>query len=146
MARKLKESTIKSYSLAQLVNHAELYQDKHDVSLFRFSNVSSSHVMVFQYDAAENSYFFHGQYDKSEFVDDVLSAIYRSANNLNRKTLEELQDYCIQKANDKGLIIETGSYIAPTVITLNNKKETEFVYVLNSKANCIKFINQQLKG
>ena len=77
--QQLKESTIKSYSLGQLVNHAELYQYKHDLSLFRFSNVSSSYVMVFQYDAAENSYFFHGQYDKSEFVDDVLSAIYRSA-------------------------------------------------------------------
>jgi len=80
MARQLKLTTIKSYSLSQVVNHAENYMIKHDLISFRFTNCNHQNVMIFEYDAADNAYHFIGTYDKTDFVNEVLSSIYRAAN------------------------------------------------------------------
>lgn len=79
MTKQLKASTIKNYSLAQIVNHAESFMIQHDTMNFRFSNCGHQYVMVFEYDANSNSYSFAGNYDKADFVDEVLSSIYRAS-------------------------------------------------------------------
>lgn len=72
MAKQLKPSTIKSYSLMQLVNHAEKFN-----SVYRFS-MNHKTVIVFEYDSSANAYFHIGSYDKQEFIEEILSNIYRA--------------------------------------------------------------------
>ena len=73
MAKQLKSSTIKNYSLKQLVNHAERFN-----SQYRFS-MNHQSVIVFEYDSSANAYFHIGNYDKQDFVDEILWNIYRTA-------------------------------------------------------------------
>jgi len=77
MARQLKPSTIKSYSLSKLVNHAESYMYKNNKPLYRFDHVSGGYVKVYQLDT-DNAYYYIGSYDKDDFTQEILPELYRA--------------------------------------------------------------------
>ena len=76
MAKKLKESTIKSYSLQSLVNHLENYMYKmYQDNPFRM-NVVGNTVDVYTYSPNHTAYLFYGVLDKKELVEEILPKIY----------------------------------------------------------------------
>ena len=74
--KKLKRSTIKTYSLSQLVNHASRYQDYHLSPAYRFEMNNRHSVKVYLYSAEDHAYFFYGFYDKESFVDCIIYSLY----------------------------------------------------------------------
>lgn len=75
--KKLKQSTINSYNLKQLVNHLERYQNYHfDIAPYRFLIDSSAYCEVFEYCVAGVEYYHLGKFSKNEFID-ILEDIYR---------------------------------------------------------------------
>lgn len=74
--KELKPSTIKAYTLSQLVNHADRYQDYHLSPAYRFEMDSRYYVKVYLYSAEDHAYFFDGMYDKESFVDRIIYSLY----------------------------------------------------------------------
>ena len=77
--KQLKPSTIKRYSVKQLINHLESCLDKFETAPFRVCSGPFNSNSIFIYCYSSNAYYFYCDASDKEDIIEVLNSTYKQA-------------------------------------------------------------------